>query len=67
VPTPEVIQGVLNLGAGGLLAIAVVGLVREWVVPGSAHRRVTAERDAAYQRLDRLAELFEAATKGRGQ
>jgi hypothetical protein len=67
VPTPEQLQAFLQLGSAGLLALAVIALVREWVVPGTAYKRVTAERDAAYTRLDRMADIFAAETVKRGQ
>jgi hypothetical protein len=63
VPTVEQLDAFLRLGVAGILALAVVALVREIVVPGSAYRRVLEERDAAYQRLARFIDVIEAATK----
>lgn len=61
-PTPEMIDAILKLGMSGLLLIAVVAFAREWVVPGTVAKRREAERDAAYQRLDRFIDVVEAAT-----
>ena len=60
---PAAIDAVLKLGVAGVLAVAVIAFVREIVVPGTAYRRVLAERDAAYQRLSRFIDVIEAATK----
>lgn len=59
---PVAIDAVLKLGVAGVLAVAVIAFVREVVVPGTAYRRVLAERDAAYQRLSRFIDVIEAAT-----
>ena len=61
-PTPEVIDGFLRLGAAGLLALAVVAFVLEIVVSGRAYKRALAERDAAYHRLSRILDVVEATT-----
>ena len=61
-PTPDQLDAFLRLGVAGILAIAVLAFVREWVVPGTAYRRVLGERDAAYQRLARFIDVVEAAT-----
>jgi hypothetical protein len=63
VPALDAIQPLLQLGAGGLLVIAVWAFVTERVVPGSAYRRALAERDAAFARLARFVDVVEAATK----
>ncbi len=62
-PSVDQLDAFLRLGVAGLLALAVIAFVREIVVPGSAYRRVLAERDAAYQRLARFIDVIEAATK----
>jgi hypothetical protein len=62
VVSPDQIDAFLRLGAPGLLVVAVVALVLEIVVSGRAYRRVLAERDAAYQRLDRFLDVVEATT-----
>lgn len=62
-PTPDQVDSFLKLGVPGLLVAAVVAFVLEIVVSGRAHRRVLAERDAAYQRLARFIDVIEAATK----
>jgi hypothetical protein len=62
VPTPDTIDAFLRLGVAGLLAVAVIAFVREIIVPGSAYKRVLAERDAAYQRLARILDVVEATT-----
>lgn len=61
-PTPEAIDAYLRLGAAGLLVVAVLALVLEVVVSGKAYRRVLAERDAAYARVDRFIDLIESTT-----
>lgn len=61
-PTPDEIDAFLRLGAPGLLIVALIAFVLEIVVSGRAHRRVLAERDAAYQRLARFLDVIEAAT-----
>ena len=60
---PDALDAYLRLGLAGGLAVAVIAFVMEIVVSGRAYRRVLAERDAAYQRLDRFLDVIEAATK----
>lgn len=60
--SPEQIDAFLRLGAAGLLAVAVLALVLEIVVSGRAYRRVLAERDEAYTRVDRFIDILESAT-----
>jgi len=63
VPTPEQIRGFLDLGPFGLLAVAVIALVLEIVVSGRAYKRLLAERDMAYERLDRITAILEGGAK----
>lgn len=58
-PALDAIQPLLQLGAGGLLVIAVWAFVTERVVPGSAYRRALAERDAAFNRMARFIDVIE--------
>ncbi len=61
-PTPELVQSVLNGGMALVFAFAIIGFVLEIVVSGRAYRRALAERDAAYQRLSRILDVVEATT-----
>lgn len=61
-PTPDQIKALQDLGPYALLVIGIVGLILEIVVPGRAHKRVLGERDAAYERVDRLTAILEGKT-----
>lgn len=60
--TPEQLDAISKLGVVASFAIAIWAFATERVVPGGAHKRVIAERDAAYQRLSRFLDVIEAAT-----
>jgi hypothetical protein len=56
-------QWLSNAGSLGILASAVVGFLRGWIVSGTAHRRVLAERDRAMELVYKQAELTARALR----
>jgi hypothetical protein len=55
------LQWLSNAGSLGILAAAVVAFLRGWVVSGSAHQRVLAERDRALELVYKQADVVEKA------
>lgn len=48
-------------GSAGLLAAAVIGFIRGWIVSGSQYREVIAQRDKALEQVFKLAETAQRA------
>lgn len=55
------IDWIANAGAVGVLAFIVVGFVKGWIVPGTAHNRVIAEKNRALDLVYKQAELTQRA------
>lgn len=45
IPPEEALDWLTRGGAMGIMALAVVAFLREWVVPGSVHQRCEKDRD----------------------
>ena len=67
--TDPLLQWLSNAGSLGILAAGVLAFLRGWVVSGSAHMRVVAERDRAldlvYKQADVAQRALEAAEQER--
>jgi hypothetical protein len=57
-PSPDpLIDWLTRAGMVGVLAVAIVGFIRGWIVSGSEHKRVMDERDRAVELVYRQADL----------
>lgn len=59
--TDGILEWLRTGGAIGVLATAVVAFVRGWIVSGTTHRQVIAERDRALELVYAQAEIAERA------
>lgn len=50
-PTDPLLEWLSSAGTLGVLAFGVIAFVRGWIVTGSAHMRVIAERDRCFDLL----------------
>jgi hypothetical protein len=55
------LQWLSNAGSLGILAAGCVGFLRGWIVSGSAHHRVLAERDRALDLVYKQADVAQKA------
>ena len=62
-PTEQLIDIISSGGVVGLLAVVVVGALKEWWVPGRVHRRAVAEKDFWRSHALRSTSLAEAAVR----
>ena len=57
----DLISYIANVSGPVLMAIIIVGAIREWWVPGSVHRRTVVERDQLLELALRSQEVGEKA------
>lgn len=60
--TLELLSSVERLGMLGLLAVAVVALVKEWIVPGARLRKAEEQREKAELAATELVKATELIT-----
>jgi len=61
------LQWLSSAGSLGILAAAVLAFLRGWVVSGSAHARVLAERDRALEMVYKQANIAQRALEAAEQ
>ena len=59
--TDPTLEWLSRAGALGILASAVIGFLRGWIVPGRAYEQVQEERDRALELVYKQAELTQRA------
>lgn len=59
--TDPLLQWLSNAGSLGILAAAVIGFLRGWIVSGTAHQRVLNERDRAMDLVYKQADVAQRA------
>lgn len=65
--TDPLLQWLSSAGSLGILAALCVGFIRGWIVSGTAHLRVIAERDRALEMVYKQASIAERALEAAEQ